>query len=267
MASGGFFKKLRILFLLFVLVIVAGDYWLTKLRTTDWDSPLRIVVYPINADGSDVSANYIADLDETVFEPVETFLAEESADYELALKEPVTVAMGPVVNELPPVPPPDRHPLKVMWWSLKMRFWVFSVDEYKGPPANIRMFVLYFDPAKNYRLNHSLGLEKGLIGVVNAYASKTYAGKNNIVLCHEFLHTVGASDKYYIGTGEPVYPGGFVEPDKQPLYPQQWAEIMAGVIPISKTEWVMPEKLAQTVIGYETAREINWVQESEDSGS
>jgi hypothetical protein len=263
MASGGFFKKLRILFLLFVLVLVAGDYWLTKIRSTDWDAPLRIVVYPINGDGSAVSKEYIAELDETVFAPVETYLAEESAEYELTLKEPVTVTMGPVINELPPVPPADRHPLKVMWWSLKMRFWVFNVDEYNGPPANIRMFVLYYDPDKHERLNHSLGLEKGLIGVVNAYASKKFAGKNNIVLCHEFLHTVGASDKYHLATGEPVFPSGFVEPDKQPLYPQQLAEIMAGVIPVSEHEWIMPEKLDQTVIGYDTALEINWVQQSE----
>ena len=263
MASGGFYKKLRILFLLFVLILVAGDYWLTKIRSTDWDSRLRIVVYPINGDGSEVSANYIEDLDESIFQPVETYLAEESREYDLPLAEPVTVTMGPTINELPPVPPVDRHPLKVMWWSLKMRYWVFSVDEYSGPPANIRMFVIYYDPDDNERLNHSLGLEKGLIGVVNAYADKKYAGKNNIVLVHEFLHTVGATDKYDPATGEPNYPDGFVEPDKKPLYPQEFAEIMAGVIPVRKLEWVMPEKLQQTLVGYKTAKEINWVQEEQ----
>lgn len=260
-ASGGFFKKLRILFLLFVLLLVAGDYWLTKIRSTDWDAPLRIVIYPINGDGSTASANYIDELDETVFEPAETFLAEEAREFELALEEPVTVTLGPVVQEKPPEPPVDRHPLKVMWWSLKMRYWVFTVDEYTGPPANVRMFVIYYDPAEHERLQHSLGMEKGLIGVVNAFASKKFAGKNNIVLVHEFLHTVGATDKYNLSNGEPVYPEGFVDPDQKPLYPQQFAEIMAGVIPVGKTEWVMPEKLVQTLIGYKTAREINWVQD------
>jgi len=261
MASGSFFKKIRILFLLFVLVLVAGDYWLTKIRSTDWDSPLRIVVYPINADASVVSENYIERLDESVFKPVETYLMEESEAYDLPLKQPVVVTMGPVVRELPPAPPKDRNPLKVMWWSLKMRFWVVNVDEYKGPPANIRMFVLYYDPDENERLNHSLGLEKGLIGVVNAYANKKYAGKNNVVLVHEFLHTVGASDKYDLSTGEPLFPTGFVDPGKKPLYPQDYAEIMAGVIPVTKTEWIMPEKLSQTIIGNDTAREINWIKE------
>jgi len=260
MAAGSFFKKLRILFLLFVLILVAGDYWLTKIRSTDWDSPLRIVVYPINGDGSEVSEEYIAHLEESVFEPVESYFMEESEAFELPLKEPVIVAMGPVVRELPPAPPKDRNPLRVMWWSLKMRFWVFNIDEYQGPPANVRMFVLYFNPKEHERLDHSLGLEKGLIGVVNAYASKKYAGKNNIVLAHEFLHTVGASDKYQLSSGEPIYPTGFVDPDKKPLYPQEYAEIMAGVIPVSASEWIMPETLDQTLIGRNTAREINWIQ-------
>lgn len=144
-----------------------------------------------------------------------------------------------------------------------MRYWVFSVDEYNGPPANVRMFVVYYDPEVHDRLKHSLGLEKGLIGVVNAFADKKFAEKNNIVLVHEFLHTVGASDKYNISNGEPLYPEGFVEPDKEPLYPQEFAEIMAGVIPVGESEWVMPEKLDQTIIGHQTAREINWIQAEE----
>lgn len=140
-----------------------------------------------------------------------------------------------------------------------MRFWVLRVDTYKGPSPNIRMFVVYFDPEENERLKHSLGLEKGLIGVVNAFADKGHAAKNNIVIAHEFLHTVGATDKYYLETGEPIFPIGFIEPDKKPLYPQDFAEIMAGVVPIGKLEWIMPDNLDQTLIGNETAREINWI--------
>jgi len=259
MASGNFFKKIRILFLLFVLILVAGDYWLTKIRTTDWDMPLKMVIYPINGDGSDTSSAYINELSHETFTPVETYFQAQAEDYELALKEPLDIALGPVINELPPMPPADRNVLKVMWWSLKMRFWVLRVDTYKGPSPNIRMFVVYFDPEENERLKHSLGLEKGLIGVVNAFADKGHAAKNNIVIAHEFLHTVGATDKYYLETGEPIFPIGFIEPDKKPLYPQDFAEIMAGVVPIGKLEWIMPDNLDQTLIGNETAREINWI--------
>jgi len=261
MAARSFFRKLRIIFLLFVLILVAGDYWLTKFRSTDWDAPLRIVIYPINGDASKASEQYIAELEESVFEPVEEFLKVEAGEFQLPVEEPVTVTLGPVIKELPPTPPINRNPLHVMWWSLKMRYWVFSVDEYKGPPVNVRMFVIYYDPDLNDRLKHSLGLEKGLIGVVNAYAHPKFAEKNNIIIVHEFLHTVGATDKYELSTGEPLYPSGFVDPDQQPLYPQKFAEIMAGVIPLSSNRWVMPDKLQQTVVGYDTAREINWLKE------
>lgn len=261
MASGGFFRKLRILFLLFVLILVAGDYWLTKYRSTDWDMPLQMVIYPIDGDRREASSSYIDELTESAFEPIETYLAEEAEAYNLPLEQPVIVKLGPVVPELPPKPPADRQVLKVMWWSLKMRFWVFSVDQYSGPSPDIRMFVVYHDPEIHDRLKHSLGLEKGLIGVVHAFAAQKQEERNNIVITHELLHTVGASDKYELSSGAPLYPVGFVDPDKEPLYPQDYAEIMAGVTPISKNEWEMPDQLSDTLIGRETATEINWIKE------
>lgn len=46
------------------------------------------------------------------------------------------------------------------------------------------------------QLKHSVGLQKSLVKIVNAYASKSQAGQNNIIVAHEFLHTVEAGDKY-----------------------------------------------------------------------
>ncbi|HEY5602716.1 MAG TPA: hypothetical protein VIM41_06375, partial [Gammaproteobacteria bacterium] len=233
-------------------------------RSTNWSHSLRIVVYPINGDGSEAADQYIAQLTQDTFTPVEVFLAGEAADYGVPLEKPVITTLGPQIQELPPIPPADRKVLKVMWWSLKMRYWVFRVDEYQGPPADIRMFVVYHDPETHDRLQHSLGLEKGLIGVVNAYAGKKLEHKNNIVLVHEFLHTVGATDKYDLQTGAPLYPDGIVEPDKQPLYPQSYAEIMAGVIPVADGTWLMPDKLDDTIIGRKTAFEINWISQQQE---
>jgi len=261
MAKSRFFRRLRILFLLFVLFIVGVDAWLTKVKTTDWDSPLRMVIYPINADGSEVSQQYMNDLSTLVFEPVVRYFSEEAGEYDLLLKSPVTITLGPVISQLPPEPPADRNVIKVMWWSLALRWWAFRVDDYEGPPVNIRMFLLYHDPDKTQRLAHSLGLEKGLIGVVNAFAHQQYAAKNNVIIAHEFLHTVGATDKYDLETGQPLFPVGFVDPEKKPLYPQEFAEIMAGAIPVSQTQSRMPAALSDTLIGIQSAREINWVNE------
>ncbi|MEO1897775.1 MAG: hypothetical protein ABGX36_08190 [Cycloclasticus sp.] len=104
---------------------------------------------------------------------------------------------------------------------------------------------------------HSLGLQKGLIGVVNAYAAEGYRATNNIVIAHELMHTVGASDKYDLSTGQPIYPYGFAKPDNH--YEQTKAEIMAGRVPLNERESVMPKSLRYSIIGNKTAREIAWV--------
>jgi hypothetical protein len=96
--------------------------------------------------------------------------------------------------------------------------------------------------------------------VVNAFASPALAARNNVVISHEFLHTVGATDKYDPATNLPRYPIGFAEPDRQPLYPQRLAEIMGGRIPLSEHRAVMPQSLAKATIGPLTAREIGWLR-------
>lgn len=144
------------------------------------------------------------------------------------------------------------------FWSLKLRYWAWKHGDYKTGPGQIRMFVLYHDPALNPRLAHSLGLEKGLIGVVNAFAAPEMDGQNAFVIAHEFLHTVGAQDRYDLATTLPLFPDGYADPDRRPRYPQTLAEIMGGRIPRSETDAVMPDSLRQTVIGARTAAEIGW---------
>lgn len=260
MASGAFFRKFRITLLLLILVFVALSSWLTKIRSTDWDRELWVVVYPISGDGSDASARYIEGLQRSVFSPIETFMQQEAQSYQLPLKEPVTVKLGNEVNELPPPRPHTGNLAEIAWWSLKTRYWAWRVNNFKGPANDIQLFVLYFDPEKYDVLDHSIGLQKGMIGIVNAFATRRMAAKNNVVIAHELLHTVGATDKYDFSTNLPLWPEGYALPDQQPLYPQLKAEIMAGRIPLSKTEADIPRSLFYTMIGPGTAREINWVR-------
>ena len=264
MASGGMFRKWRITFLLLLLVFVAVNSWLSKLRATDWDRSLWVVAYPINGDRSAVSAAYInglrADPAQEAFVDIEEFMMREAGRYQLKLDKPVRVRLGPVVDDLPPRPPRNGDMLAVMWWSLQMRYWAFMADAYDGPAPDIRMFVVYHDPATHDVLDHSFGLEKGLIGVVNAFASEKLSGPNNVVIAHELLHTVGAADKYDVSTNFPVYPDGYAEPQQEPRFPQKKAEIMGGRVPLSERELAMPSSLRDVVIGEKTAHEINWIR-------
>ena len=139
-----------------------------------------------------------------------------------------------------------------------MRWWAYRNADTKGAGTQVKLFLIYFDPALNSRLGHSTGLQKGLIGRVNVFASRDMASQNNVVIAHEFLHTLGATDKYDPATNQPIFPDGYALPDQVPLLPQRYAEIMGGRTPVTQTVAEQPAGLHETLIGEKTAMEINW---------
>ena len=257
---GNRFKTFRITVLLIILLIVATDTWLTRLRVTSWDHPLRVVVYPINADGSAAAAQYIAGLTASRFADIERKVKEQATRYGITLDDPMDIDLATPLNAVPPLPPRDGGAIKTMWWSLKLRLWASKMDHYDGPTPEVRAFTLYYDPKTHPVLEHSTGLEKGMIGVIRLFASDKMNGENNVVMLHELLHTLGATDKYDLRTDQPLYPAGYAEPQLQPRLPQKKAEIMAGRIPITATRAEIPDGLTRVVIGPETAREIGWIK-------
>ncbi len=259
MSRGNFLRIFRIGLLLYLLVMVALGAWLSRSRSTDWDATLWVAVYPINADGSDVTNDYIARLRVEHFQDINAFIAGEGRRYGLQLTAPVTMELADFVAEQPPATPVGHNAIAVMWWSLRLRYWAWTIERSQARPSpDVQMFVRYHDPAISPALMHSVGLQKGLIGVVNAFAERDMSGENNVVIAHELLHTLGATDKYDAETTLPGYPDGFADPDQNPLYPQKQAELMAGRIPISNSQAQMPGSLRQVVVGPATAREINW---------
>jgi hypothetical protein len=254
----GFWRAVRIAALLAVLVVVAGQNWLAKARSTDWDAPLTVGIYPVNADDSDATGRFIQNLEPGRFAPITFFMQQEARRYGLLLEDPFRIRLAPEVRDLPPAAPAERSPLTVIWWSLKLRYWAWRADTLVEDPPDIRIFVLYHEARRGRRLRDSLGLQKGLLGVVYAYASADNIARDNVVIAHELLHTLGATDKYDPASGIPLFPQGFARPDQDPLYPQQTAEIMAGRIPIGTRETRMPPSLRYTLIGPQTAAEIRW---------
>ncbi len=253
------FRKIRIAILLFILAFVAMDTWLTRAYSTDWDSSLYIGIYPINADGSESSERYIERLKPESFTAVETFLEREAERYGKSVDRPVRIELGQRLNEQPPALAESPNLLDIMWWSLRMRMWAGSASENAERfEPNVRIFVRYHDPDSDFPLENSVGIEKGMFGIVNAYASPRLTQQNNVIIAHEFLHTLGATDKYELGTGQPIGPHGIAEPDRSPLYPQKYAEIMGGRVPLSEHEAVIPKSLKYVVIGPETASEIRF---------
>lgn len=252
-------KRLRILVLLLVLLFVALNTYFDRVYSTDWNIPLRVTLFPINGDGSASTASYIRKLSGTDFVAVEAFFEREAHRYGVNLERPVSFNLGQEIRELPPLLEPRANMLTAILWSLRTRFWSWRVAEYgSGPEPDVDLFVLYYDPEKTHSLPHSIGLQKGLFGIVNAFASRELEGSNDTVIAHELLHTLGASDKYSLHDNQPLHPMGYAEPDREPLYPQSQAELMGGRIPASPSESNIPESLRQVIIGPATALEIGW---------
>lgn len=145
-------------------------------------------------------------------------------------------------------------------WSLRLRYYRYRALSGASPRPQIALFLLYHDPALTSRLQHSAGLQRGLMAVVHLFATRSQESQNRIVIAHELLHTFGATDKYDLSTDLPIYPDGFADPQRMPRYPQQLAEIMAPRTAVSETEALLPEGLQQERVGPLTAREIGWTR-------
>lgn len=252
-------RKLRIIILLLILATVVQQTWLDKADLA-WKHNLYVAVYPVNADGSAKVSAYLHTLTRDDFEPMAEYFAEESASYQLGLRRPIEVQLGAIVNDIPPAPPANGSALDTMIWSLKFRAFAWSNSPKVNVKPDIRLYLLYYDPAENNMLGHSTALNKGRIGRVNLYGDAAYAKQNLVIAAHELLHTLNATDKYNLDDNLPIYPDGFAEPDKSPLYPQDFAELMGGRVPVSETQADIPKSLKQTLVGEKTAREIGWLK-------
>jgi len=259
MANGNFIRVSRQLILFTLLVMIAGGSYLTRVRSTSWAEPLWISVYPLAADNRATTHDYIDSLTSKNFAAIERFMEAETARYSVSIDRPVRIDVGDPIEDLPPVPPATGNPLQIAWWSLQLRWWAHRITrDQPGPTPDIRLFLVYHDPTVRQSVPHSLGLQKGMLGVVHVFADRTIEGENNFVIAHEMLHTLGATDKYQFENNQPIFPSGYADPDREPLYPQKHAEIMGGRIPRSDSEAIMPRGLKEARIGSDTAAEIRW---------
>ena len=250
-------KHLRYMILLLILLFVAVNEAIIAMRSTSWERPLIVHIYAVSGDSRAASEAYIDSLTSAHFKPMETFMNREAQRYGITI-DAIKVEYHGRLSSHPPQPPSGRSVLENIWWSLRFRAWAWNRGwTSDNEHSDVELFVNYFDTASSASLRHSVGLEGGLIGIINAFADKSYRGSNQVVIVHELMHTLGATDKYGAGN-MPAHPRGFAEPFRDPLYPQRKAEIMGGRIPLSAQQSKMPEKLGEVVVGAFTAAEINW---------
>lgn len=255
------FRYIRIAILLTILAVVAGNQVLTSSRFSSWEKPLWITIYPVLAEPGDDIRRYAGSLKPESFQQIGTFIGQQAARHGRQLETPVVIQVARPLTSLPPPLPVESSGLGVALWSLKMRWWVWNNGDQDGlAPADIRMFVLYQGRKPNGLMERSVGIQNGSYGLVNAVAARQMAARNRIIIVHELMHILGASDKYDFSSGQPIPPEGLANPSRSPLYPQKRAEIMAGRIATSTHRWRQPRSLKSCVVGATTAAEIGWLE-------
>jgi len=259
MAQRTFFGTLRLAILLALLGFVALNAWLDRAHSTAWQRTLRVTVYPIAAASDAPARGYVERLESSSFEDAQRFFAEQARRYGVTLDEPVRIGVSRAAADLPPELPSQAGPLGVALWSLRLRYWAARVSARDPlPTPDVQVFAIYYSADRGAALPDSRGLSKGLVAVAHLYARATAEGSNQVVLAHELLHTLGATDKYDPATGQPRDPDGLGRPQQEPRYPQTVGELMAGRLAISPREAVVPDSLRRMNVGPLTAQEIGW---------
>ena len=253
------FKLMRVVFLLSILFVIMASAWMTEKQMAAWERPILVTVYPIVADAETATGRFAGDIDMDDFGAVNRFFSRASQPYGFTVTPAFRFQLAPPSTEKPPPVPEQFNTAAIAWWSLKMRWWAWMRQWQDGLiTPDIQMFVLFHSLNGNNEVGISVGMRKGRYGIVKAYAREALQPQNLVVFTHEMLHVLGATDKYVLSTGEPVYPHGFADPGQRPLFPQSNAEIMGGRIPLSSFSSTMPDSLEQCRIGRLTAEEIGF---------
>jgi len=251
------FRIVRVSLLLILLAHVIMSTYVTQPRITDWSNPVWVYIYPIIGDNNRATQDFVEAIGENHYSGMESFFKSEANRHGREIGSPIFLQVTEPSHEHPPSLPASANPLNIAWWSLRMRVWSWRAErQYDRAKPDVQIFVIYHDPSQVQMLERSVGVQKGRVGIVNAFARRAMKGQNQVVITHELLHTLGATDKYEPGTNQPIYPDGLANPDQKPLYPQSKAEIMGGRTALSPADAVMPRSLRDVVIGLKTATEI-----------
>jgi hypothetical protein len=255
-------RTARIAFLLGVLAIVVlyavKDGWQRRERTS-WKRPLDVALVVVEREPVDPES--IGALGERAA-ALESRLGEERSRYGSGPPPFRFQLYGPVpVGAKPPVPASDGLVDLAVHAFHSWRYFR-DVNERANIPSRAFDSLVYLivRPAAGSEHNAVEGQSEqgGRIGSVEVEIDPTMVDFTLFVATHELLHTLGASDKYD-ARGFAAVPAGLAEPDRDPLYPQVAAEVMARNVVLGQGSERPPDSLDELRVGETTAREIGWL--------
>jgi hypothetical protein len=260
------FFYIRVGVLLTILVGVLLWAWRDvrqRRARNDWDHTLVVAVVPVRLERIDDAS--IAAL-RAQLPALEDRLTAEMTRHRPGAPHPFRFELVAAVDGAPPPAAPSSDDVvDLAKYSLALAGYVKEVDGRAGLDAglyDVRIYLALRRPRQALRtLAEGRSEQGGRIGVVEVEVDSEAEGAHLplVVVAHELMHTLGATDKYD-ARGRTAIPAGLAEPDRVPLYPQRFAEIMARNRPVSATEERVPEGFGEIAVGSETAREIGWLR-------
>src|SRR6185437_12373365 len=116
-------RALRTGFLLLVLLVVAGQAWIDRFSTTRWQRTVFVGAFPVAADASPITAEYLAQLDQRKIDEVTDFLKVEARRYGVGVDEPIELQLYPTLALAPPAQNPGAGVFTRILWSLRLRYY------------------------------------------------------------------------------------------------------------------------------------------------
>jgi hypothetical protein len=254
-------RNVRVAVLLAVLVGVVGWGW-KKQRALglrrEWLGPLPVAVVlvsprPVPRETLEAWRRGLAEL--------EAWGQEEFERHRGPMHfPPVEYRLGePVVAPHPTLPPSDVPLAERAAAALEFERAARELDEKAGITGADKVVINVLLGEGQTTAVEGVAEREGRRGVVVAGLNETELGLELVATLHEVLHCVGATDKYD-AEGRAVVPGGLVDPDASPLYPQPFGEVMVGEVPETEGSGRPIRSLAEARVGPLTAREIGWTR-------
>jgi hypothetical protein len=253
------FVRLRVsvLSVLLLLVTVYGAHdWADRRSRTSWQRPLRVVLVLVEREP--VPASTLALLTTRSFE-LERRLAEEYARHTGRDFTPVELTVrGPVRASSPPPSADGDGAFALIRHSIALWRWTSALDARARVEFGYDSRIyLVLAPSDRIAFVEGESEYRGRVGVAQAALGPTSVDFALFVAAHELFHTLGATDKYD-GVGRALFPQGFAEPRRVPLFPQVAAEVMSRNVPLNAESERAPDTLNELVVGDVTARELGW---------
>ena len=253
-------KRLRVVALLVVLACVSlyaiSDYR-SRIARNNWDHTLEIAIVLVDDGTVDrVAVEMLRQRSQGLADR----LTLEAHRYAPDIPAPFHFTVkGPVLGAKAPPPPLAPGFFSNMQYAWNLRRYTGAIDALAVVDADVYDSRIYVSLRNGSRGNSVEGASQanGRVGTVDVELDRGMVDTTLFVIAHELFHTLGATDKYD-DKGHCLVPDGLAEPDRAPLYPQAFAELMARNRAIGLGEESVPASLDELAVGLKTAQEVRW---------